>query len=163
MAVHCGYRGGAAGVQETARAQRLLSRKEEMMTSRILSTSMRALLCSTLPAVFFLLLPSLVWAGASPPIVVTNLDDDGAGSLRDGISISAAGGTITFEVTGTISLTTGELVVNKDLTIQGPGADTLQIARDGGAQTPFRIFKITSGNTVEISGVTIRDGRPGFD
>src|SRR6476646_4442975 len=53
---------------------------------------------------------------------VTSLGDNGAGTLRDTIAASASGDTINFAVTGTISLTTAELVVANNLTITGPGA-----------------------------------------
>ena len=48
---------------------------------------------------------------------VTSLADDGAGSLRQIIAESAAGDTVVFGVTGSITLSTGELVLDKDLTI----------------------------------------------
>ena len=51
---------------------------------------------------------------------VTNLNDAGAGSLRDTIAISANGDIINFSVTGTISLTSGELNVAHNITINGP-------------------------------------------
>ncbi len=51
--------------------------------------------------------------------VVTSLADAGAGSLRATIAAAPAGDTITFSVAGTITLTSGELVVNKALTIDG--------------------------------------------
>ena len=41
--------------------------------------------------------------------------------LRDAIAAAAAAGdTVSFNVTGTITLTVGELGINKNLTIQGP-------------------------------------------
>lgn len=68
---------------------------------------------------------------------VGNLNDNGAGSLRDAIAQANANpgaDVITFasNVTGTITLTTGSLVINDDLNIQGPGASVLTI--DGNAQ-----------------------------
>ncbi|MEZ6071167.1 MAG: hypothetical protein R3C10_13040 [Pirellulales bacterium] len=42
-----------------------------------------------------------------------------------------SGETIDFSVTGTIVLTLGELVIDKDLTIDGPGAELLTIDASG--------------------------------
>jgi CSLREA domain-containing protein len=83
---------------------------------------------------------------------VTNLNDSGAGSLRDTIAIAVAGDTIQFGVTGTITLTSDQLTVNKNLTIAGPGPGSLAITFGGFG----RAFWISSGN-VNLSGITIRD------
>jgi hypothetical protein len=95
------------------------------------------------------------------PIVANNLDS-GAGSLRQAITDACAGSTITFNmatVTSPISLTSAELLINKNLTITGPGATTLTIERSSAPATPqFRIFHVTFG-TVSISGLTITNGR----
>src|SRR5436853_5770860 len=69
---------------------------------------------------------------------VTTLNDSGAGSLRDTIAMSGSGDTINFAVTGTIALTSASLNVNHSLTIQGPGADNLNITRQ--STSGFRIF-----------------------
>jgi hypothetical protein len=53
---------------------------------------------------------------------VTNTSDTGAGSLRVAIALAASGDTITFapDVRGTIVLTSGELRIEKHLTIAVP-------------------------------------------
>ena len=57
---------------------------------------------------------------------VTSLADSGAGTLRDAIGASDNGDTIDFSVTGTIGLTSGFLVILRDITITGPGANLLR-------------------------------------
>jgi CSLREA domain-containing protein len=93
---------------------------------------------------------------------VTTLNDNGPGSLRDTIAIAASGDTIVFGVTGTISLTSGRLVVNKALTISGPGANNLIIERAADASPNFGIISF-GGGTSTLSGVTIRNGQALFD
>jgi len=91
---------------------------------------------------------------------VNSLNDSGPGSLRELIAESAANDTINFSVTGTITLTTAELLINKHLTINGPGAHLLTVQRStAGGTAQFRIFDIPSGYfNVTISGLTIANG-----
>src|SRR6266550_2880688 len=88
-------------------------------------------------------------------ITVTSTADSGAGTLRDALASASDCDTIDFSVTGTITLTSGQLVVNNSLTISGPGAANLAV--NGNAAS--RIFYISSGKTVTISGLTITNGR----
>ena len=68
--------------------------------------------------------------------------------------------TIDFHLTGTITLTSGQLFIHKNLTISGPGANVLTVRRSPASGTPdFRIFSTGSGSNVTISGLTIRNGR----
>jgi hypothetical protein len=86
--------------------------------------------------------------------MVTTLTDSGPGSLRAAV---AAGGTINFSVTGTIALTSGEIVINLPVAITGPGANQLVIQRSTAAGTPeFRVFRVRA--TSVISGVTLSNG-----
>ncbi len=87
-------------------------------------------------------------------ITVTNTDDSGAGSLREAIASAIPGDTINFVVTGTITLTTGELLISKDLTISGPGAGSLAVSGNNAS----RVFHIFTSKTVTISGMTIQNG-----
>ena len=72
--------------------------------------------------------------------VVNNNNNNGSGSLRDVIANVCAGSTITFaqNVRGAINPTGAELLINKSLTIKGPGANLLTIQRLLGAGS-FRI------------------------
>jgi hypothetical protein len=54
--------------------------------------------------------------------------------------------------TPTITLTTGELLINKNLTIQAPGAGQLDIVGSG---TNERAFEVDQPATVTLSGLTI--------
>ncbi len=94
-------------------------------------------------------------------LTVTNTQDSGAGSLRDTIAAASAGDTIQFDAAlngQTITLTTAELLINKTLTINGPGADKLTVQRSTATGTPaFRIFKISAHN-VTLAGLTIAKG-----
>ena len=98
---------------------------------------------------------------ASPPqVTVTNSNDAGAGSLRQAILDVCDGGTISFDmtpghVTSPITLTSGELPINRNLMITGPGASLLTV--DGNQAS--RVFNIGGGLTTTISGLTIANGK----
>jgi CSLREA domain-containing protein len=91
--------------------------------------------------------------------VVTKLDDTDDGtcdedcSLREAIKDAAAGDEIQFGVTGTITLT-ATLLVNKNLTITGPGAAQLRVSGDDA----YRVFTFGANVTASLSGLTIADG-----
>ncbi|HEV7403314.1 MAG TPA: choice-of-anchor Q domain-containing protein [Chthoniobacteraceae bacterium] len=92
-------------------------------------------------------------------LTVISLADAGPGSLRQALLDAAAGDRIEFAVTGTITLPGAELVIDKAVTIAGPGAGLLSIERSSAADTPeFRIFNVTAG-PVSISGIRIANGR----
>lgn len=99
-------------------------------------------------------------------LTVTDLGDSGApGQLRTLINAAAPGDTINIPA-GTITLAGaaggdanagGDLDINKDLTIQGSGAGVTIL--DGGGFD--RVVDISSGATVSIAGMTIRNENPG--
>ena len=62
-------------------------------------------------------------------ITVTNTNDSGPNSLRQALANANDGDTINFAVTGTIGLTSGELLVAKSVTISGPGIAILSCGR----------------------------------
>ena len=73
-----------------------------------------ALLLAALPLAALGALPG---AARATTRTVTNLADSGAGSLRATIAAATDGDTINFAVSGAITLTSGELLINHDLTI----------------------------------------------
>ena len=117
--------------------------------------------------VMVVLLSATSWA--ENMITVTNPGDDegpltpfcSSGTLRCAVVKAVPGDTINFAAgLGTVTLTSGELVIDKDLTISGPGSDNLTIQRSTAGGTPeFRIFNVTSSTgTITISGVTVSNG-----
>jgi len=87
---------------------------------------------------------------------VTNLIDQGPGSLRWAIDQAIPGSTITFApaLKGTIALTTNDLDINKILTIRGPGADILTISSDLDHN-----IRVLSGTSVSISGLAFEKSK----
>src|SRR5262249_42803316 len=87
---------------------------------------------------------------------VMNLADDGPGSLRDAIAVTPSGGTVDFRpgMSGTITLNTGELLIDKDLTVAGPGASVITVSGNHAS----RVFNVAAPFTVVISGLTIAQG-----
>jgi hypothetical protein len=89
---------------------------------------------------------------------VTNTSDSGTGSLRQAISNAntSGGGTILFSnVTGVITLTSGEMVLSTNLTIDAsavPGGITIN------GNQASRIFNIITGGNVVINSLTITNG-----
>lgn len=88
-----------------------------------------------------------------------------SGECRAGTS--ATTDVITFDTTvfntvRTITLTNAQLpIVTEGVTITGPGATMLTVRRDAANATRFRIFQISSGSPVTISGLTISGGNVG--
>ena len=102
---------------------------------------------------------ALLLTQSAPAATVTSTADSGSGSLRDTIATAPPGDTINFAVTGNITLTSGELLINKSLNIVGPGAASLTIERSTAlGTTNFRVFNVQSG-IVNISGLTVSNGR----
>ena len=109
-------------------------------------------------ALCLMLVCALTLSAHAAIIPVTNTNDSGPGSLRQALAIANNGDTIDATgVSGAITLTIGELLVNKSVTINGAGAEVLAV--DGNAAG--RVFFITFGETVAISGFTIRNGHAG--
>ncbi|MGA9721296.1 MAG: choice-of-anchor Q domain-containing protein [Candidatus Binatus sp.] len=105
----------------------------------------------------------LVFFSASPALAitiftVTDNGDSGPGSLRQAVldaNASNDDALINFEgVTGTITLTSGVIVITASMNIAGPGASSLAISGNKTSE----IFLVAAGATVFISGLTIENG-----
>jgi hypothetical protein len=95
-------------------------------------------------------------------LTVTNTNDSGAGSLRAEIAAARNGDTIVFASSlnrQTINLTSGELVINKSLTVQGPGAG--QLAISGGGLSRVLEVDYAKKENVTVSGLTLENGYAG--
>jgi hypothetical protein len=93
--------------------------------------------------------------------MVDNLADSGMGSLRQAVldaNANPGADLIRFAPTardGTIPLTSGQLSITDDLTLDGPGADRLVVSGNDAS----RAFRIGSGVAVSIDGLTVSHGR----
>lgn len=93
---------------------------------------------------------------------VFSTNNTGAGSLRNAVAIGCDGGSVTFSPAflspQTISLTGGQILVDKSLTISGPGANLLTIRNTAAASATSRVFEVANGVTLTLSGATISGG-----
>ena len=103
-------------------------------------------------------------------LTVTNTNDSGAGSLRQVVADATSGDTINFNLSGcpcTITLTSGEIAINKNLTITGSGTNQLTISGNNAS----RIFFVNPGAPgattgppatnpiLNLSNLTLANGR----
>ena len=171
----------AAGSEESPR-QAQEGRKQMMHRTVGVLTRIQPfkMLATTVGAT--LLVCGLLFAYASSPawaaiITVNSVADDADGSdgectLREAITAAntdtASGATagecaagsgddgIDIGLTGTVNLTEALPDLSTNLAIAGPGADEFTVRRDSGGD--YRIFTVTSGSVVSISGITIAGG-----
>jgi CSLREA domain-containing protein len=120
-----------------------------------------------IPRLVAVTLLSIAAAARAETLTVNSAADAGGScpgascTLRQAIATAASDDTINFAAgLTTITLTSAELLINKNLTITGPGANRLRVQRSAASGTPnFRIFNIPSGSVnVTISGLTIANG-----
>lgn len=114
-----------------------------------------------------------LWQGCRPSLealedrlapatfAVLNLNDSGPNSLRQAVldaNNTAGPNLINFQpgLTGTITLTSGQLEITNDLTVQGPGANLLTVS----GNNTSRVFNMDPGGTHDFafSGLTIANG-----
>jgi hypothetical protein len=90
-------------------------------------------------------------------INVTTSADSGAGSLRNAIASAQAGDTIKFASTlanKVIKLTSGQINITKNLTIDGSGAANLKISGNSAG----RVLNIERQIDAKVQNLTIADG-----
>ncbi|PYK93401.1 MAG: hypothetical protein DME40_03655 [Verrucomicrobia bacterium] len=95
--------------------------------------------------------------GQAATITVNNKNDSGPGSLRQALTDAHNEDTINFDSSlngQTITLTSGELVVNKIVSINGPGPNNLAVD----ANHASRVFHVSDGASAGISGLSIING-----
>ena len=116
-------------------------------------------MCFLLVALVFVYGPGEMVNAAS--LTVNSLADesdgscsDGDCSLRDALALANPNDTIHFSVTGTITLALGSFIIDKSLTINGPGSPSLAI--NGNSIT--RLFQVSSGIQATIAGIDMTSG-----
>ena len=93
-------------------------------------------------AIWLTLACALTVSAQAATIIVSNTNDSGPGSLRQALAVANNGDTIDATgISGVITLTTGELLVDKSVTINGAAADLLAV--DGNATS--RVFQTVTG------------------
>ncbi len=89
-------------------------------------------------------------------LTVSSAGDSGPGSLRATIAAATSGDTIDFASSiHSITLTSNELEIPINLTIEGPGANGLTIS----GNNANRVFEISNSATVTIEDLTVADGK----
>src|SRR5947199_5974584 len=127
--------------------------KESLMSHGIFnSNTCRMLFATCLSALCLVALST-----QAATMTVMNTNDSDAGSLRQALADAVDGDTINFDslLNGqTITLTSGELLVDKSVTISGPGSDNLTV--DGNHAS--RVFHVSRWVSATIAGLSITNG-----
>ena len=90
-------------------------------------------------------------------LTVTSAADDGSTARSATIAAAHNNDTVQFahQLNGqTVELINGELLINKNLDIEGPGVNRLTISGNSAS----RVFDVGQNNTVTIAGLTIANG-----
>ena len=114
------------------------------------------------PVTRYLALIALLLAISHPLLaqtahVVTSINDDGPGSLRQLITDAMDGDDITFDPSlndQTIELTSGPIVLNKNIDIESSSQDSITVQATGA----FRVIEVLSDLEVRIIGLIIKGG-----
>jgi CSLREA domain-containing protein len=108
--------------------------------------------------------------GQAATLLVNSLNDPGTGTcdltectLREAISAAAAEATIQVQAQGRLNLRAGELVINKNLTIVGPGAAAFTIDGNGLLQPTSRIVQVSENTTVTLRSMSLFGGNVGTE
>jgi parallel beta-helix repeat protein len=100
------------------------------------------------------------------PLVVTNANDSGTGSLRQMIAYANTipGADVVsfdptfFNVPRTITLTTGEIAMTDTLTLTGPGSTLLTVSGNSASRI-FNTSAAPTGTSINISSATLVNGK----
>ena len=115
-------------------------------------------------AIFLIASALLLTAAVAQAATITVFSnaDGGAGTLRQAIFDASSGDTVNFALPQgvvEILITSSELLINKNLTINGPGADKLTVRNNRpfscGPSSQFRVFHIAPATAAAIVGLTI--------
>ena len=150
-------------------AKRNIASQHEVAFLRASATRQMRALVSVI-ALILLLLSSTglaVWLKfyASPdPTLVTTVNDDGPGSLRYAIANAPAGSTIRFDpsLRGKTITLSDLLVINKNLTIQGPGAGKLSIVGNAPSGA-YGVLHVRDNVSVTISDLAFNNSQSSID
>lgn len=93
------------------------------------------------------------WQPGHVDVVVTNLDDDGPGSLRDALRTDGTSRVVTFAVSGSIALTSA-LLVPSHVSVDGAGADITLVGKG---------LVLGGSDDVILTRLTIADVAPDTD
>ena len=129
------------------------TKMKTLMSQHIFNSNICRILFATCLSALCLI--ALSTQGAT--ITVTNTNDGGPGSLRQALADAHNEDVINFDPSlngQTITLTSGELVVNKIVSIYGPGPNNLTVD----ANHASRVFHVTGGASAGISGLSIING-----
>ncbi len=96
-------------------------------------------------------------AQACDPVIVANTADSGPGSLRQAVTDACDGGAIQFApgLSGQTITLASQIMLSKDVTISATAPITLSGANAA------RVFEISPGRTVVLSGLALIDGNAG--
>ena len=103
------------------------------------------------------------YGGLLATVIVTNINDSGPGSLREAIALAANGDTIKFDpslASQTITLTSGQLEINKDLIIDAVDAPGLTISGNNADRVLYiKTRPDWQGANVTLQNLIIADGK----
>ena len=96
-------------------------------------------------------------AAQAATLHVIDSGDSGAGTLRTVIGSAGAGDTVVVDSGFNPSLTSGEIAIDKDLTIEGQGAANTTVTANNSSRI-FNIGSITPGITVLVKDIKLQGG-----